>query len=623
MQIKYKLSNVLFEDTERAIQHPLLYVRAAMPVLLEKESGNILLTGASTFDFTTYFNSFSLEKWKKYTVIQNVYLHVEYMGAPFDLTLNGSNPFSIHPDPIAGSTQAVGTTESMETLEIELPFDSDDVIVGFSVTTEGSLTLGNCYYYALIDESILHPVNLAIATTTFRKEEFITGNLEMIQDKLLSSDEPIADHLWVHVVDNGRSLDVDALSTDRIFIHPNGNSGGSGGFARGMIEALRQDPTITNVLLMDDDISINPESILRTFVLLTLLNDEYKDAFINGAMLDFEIADVQHEDIGSITVDGRFAPVKPPLKVSSFRDIVINETIEIPEDAAHRTYSAWWYCCIPASTIMREGLPLPIFVRGDDSEYGMRCQPKIITMNGICVWHLNFYAKYSGGMDLYQPIRNTLIAQATTGMAKDADLMGNYKRNFVKELRKFNYTDAELMLSAIEDFMKGPDFIAKPIAEERFMWANKAAEQKIPFDELQKQLDELGIDLDLNKLTIADVKWDTPRSRTDRAYDLITKNGQKTIFAKDTKGVAVIGVESWDYPAGKIHMKDTVIAIDPYNRKGVLRRRDAKRFKEIMKRYKEDMAYYKKNKRRIESDYAAKRDMLTSFDFWKDYLGID
>lgn len=38
-------------------------------------------------------------------------------------------------------------------------------------------------------------------------------------------------------MDNGRSLDVEGLSGGGVFIHPNPNVGGSGGFARGMIES--------------------------------------------------------------------------------------------------------------------------------------------------------------------------------------------------------------------------------------------------------------------------------------------------------------------------------------------------------------------------------------------------
>lgn len=44
-----------------------------------------------------------------------------------------------------------------------------------------------------------------------------------------------------------------------------------------------------------------------------------------------------------------------------------------------------------------------------------------------------------------------------------------------------------------------------------------------------------------------------------------------------------------------IHNENVIIAIDWATRKGVIRVKDAKRYKEVMKRYKRDMAYYKKH----------------------------
>ena len=40
---------------------------------------------------------------------------------------------------------------------------------------------------------------------------------------------------------------------------------------------------LTHVLLMDDDVVMQPESIYRTYRILSLLKDEYKDSFVGGA----------------------------------------------------------------------------------------------------------------------------------------------------------------------------------------------------------------------------------------------------------------------------------------------------------------------------------------------------
>ena len=73
--------------------------------------------------------------------------------------------------------------------------------------------------------------------------------------------------------------------------------GGAGGFTRDLIEILEHNDIfqITHILLMDDDIVIEPESLVRTFMLLCLLREEYLDAFIGGAMLRLDRQYIQVE----------------------------------------------------------------------------------------------------------------------------------------------------------------------------------------------------------------------------------------------------------------------------------------------------------------------------------------
>lgn len=60
-------------------------------------------------------------------------------------------------------------------------------------------------------------------------------------------------------------------------------------------------------------------------------------------------------------------------------DVVRNE-YNLPMD-----YNGWWYCCVPLAEQFR-GFPLPVFIHGDDIEYGLRFDGNIMTMNGIGVW---------------------------------------------------------------------------------------------------------------------------------------------------------------------------------------------------------------------------------------------
>jgi hypothetical protein len=274
--------------------------------------------------------------------------------------------------------------------------------------------------------------------------------------------------------------------------------------------------------------------------------------------------------------------------------------------------------------IKEEGLPLPVFVRCDDAEYGTRCHRELITMNGLCIWHMSFHVRYNAAVERYQTTRNTMIAQCTTGFAPNSDFMHELHNNIRLELKKFGYTNAKLCLDAFEDFLKGPKFIAQPgAAEESFMRANRDKEALVSFDELQQQAESLHIDgFDVNDITRQIVDGDRPRTVPQRLQDYITNNGQRWMKTEG-EGYAVIPLLGWVYPAGVIRGKKHLIVIDWYNKKDAIRTKDAHEYQQVVQRYERDLRYYKRNINRLRAEYAAARDELTSVAYWKHYLQMD
>ena len=134
-----------------------------------------------------------------------------------------------------------------------------------------------------------------------------------------------------------------------------------------------------------------PESLIRTFNLLSLARGKYKDAFINGAMLSLEDPIRQFEDVSHVVDTAVYARLKQDLDVSKLSDILLNERQDIEVSKA---YGAWWYSCIPVEAILKNGLPVPFFIRCDDVEFGMRNNPVYMTMDGICVWHASFEGRF-------------------------------------------------------------------------------------------------------------------------------------------------------------------------------------------------------------------------------------
>lgn len=619
-----KFANILLETNPRSVAYPALYCRSDHPVIFNEAQGEWEMYGAGTFDFSTYFNSLSVRKLKQFTKAKSFTLHLELKGAACEVQQTMGDAFAHDPIEVEGVHRGLSASRQWQSVDMPLTITDDMVIVGFIIKTEGSVDIRNSYYELEIDGD-LNDVELVLSTTTFKKEAFIERNIGLVKEQIVESADPIAKHFHMYVMDNGRTLDAEKLTSDRITVIPNDNVGGAGGFTRGMITAMEQDPKATNILLMDDDVAVSPESIKRTYNLLRILKEEHREDMVSGAMLNYEVGEDQWEDIGNMTPQGTFAGCKPGMRLTLFEDLIYNEMFTPTKWQRNNMYAAWWYCCIPISVIEKNGLPLPVFVRCDDAEYGIRCKTGFITMNSLCVWHMSFFERYNAAVERYQTTRNTMIAQATCGMAPDADFMKELYNNIRLELKKFGYANAELCLDAFEDFLKGPEFIKKPgQSEKSFMVANRNKEQLVDFETLQSRADQ---DPELAGFSIKNVDrqlidGDKSRSLAERLEDLITDNNQRYI-KKDGAGYAVIPLQGWLYPAGAIRGKHKLVVLDWYNRKGTIRTKDVQRYQKIKKRYMRDLKYYKANINRLRKEYAAARAELTSVEYWKNYLKMD
>lgn len=621
----FKIANILLSEDPQFLGSPAMLCHSTRP-WLAANNGEWLLKGPGTHDFTTFFNALSVQKWREYTVAQDYVLHLEVKGAACTFVQTYANAFSYYSTPVEGSELAIPASDDWQTFDIDLQVVPTNVLVAFQLTCEGDIYLKNSYYAAKVDQAQVREVELALCTTTFKKEAYITRNIGLVKKEILGSDELIAKHFNMHVVDNGRTLDADALASERVTVHPNDNAGGAGGFARGMIEAMGQSPVATHVLLMDDDVLISTESIKRTYNLLCLLNDEYKDAFVSGAMMNMDEPYIRWEDMGFMAWFGGCRPLKPTMRMDVLHDVVNNESFDIPsyiegwEDQSQH-YAAWWFCVIPMTQIKKNGLPMPVFVRFDDVEYSLRCKPKFITMNGICIWHMSFHLRYNAAQERYQTTRNQLIDAYTWDFAPLSNFNKQIKEAFEMEVTKFNYTNAALLLDGLEDFLKGPEWIMQPVAQKAFMDANKHAEKLVPFEDAKEELEKLGVDV--NELTDWKITRDWPLSRTQNFIWNRTQNGNVGATSYTKKGkVVVVDAVGWALPRARLMHAETVVAVDVPNCKVAIRHLDREKYQEVKARFDKDMRELRSRDKELKKAYSSKAKEMTSVEFWKKYLGI-
>ena len=624
--VTFKLANILFSRSQQFCGAPTLLCRTTGAWELGKEEGTVVFTEPGRYDFTTFFNAFPIKKWKKYTSASIFRVHLEVQGSPCSFVQTRADSFSRYSEPIDGTRMELPASNTWQVIDAELACGPRDSLISFMLDCEGGIELRNCYYYAEVEEATIRPVELALCTTTFKKEAYILRNIDLIKSEILSSDNAIAGHFHAHIVDNGRTLDVKALSDEHVAIHPNDHVGGAGGFARGMIEALEQKPKATHVLLMDDDVVISPESIIRTYNLLSLVCDEYVDAFLGGSMMSIDEPSDLYESMGFMRFDGVCDRMHPTMHMDVLHDVAAVDEFDIPSYLPgcadqNQNYFAWWYCVIPVTQVERHGLPMPFFVRYDDVEYSRRCKPKFMNMIGICVWHSPFFMRYSGASERYQTTRNAFIAQYANNFAPLSDFEGMVNKAFFLEITRFNYDHAALVVRGLEDFLKGPEWIMAPVAQQAFMDANRTAEKMRPISELEDELRSLGVDLD--KITDWMIYRDAPTSKKVRAISRLTYNGHRGPKSFIIPGkVAVIDAFDFEHGLGKLPQAEVVVAIDIPNRQASIRYRDFKRFDELHSRFRSLIKELHRRDAELKRAYSEAFPKMTSVAFWKEYLGI-
>ena len=556
-------------------------------------------------NFDTYFNYLSVDKWKKYTCAQTFQLNLQMQGT-FTIELFSVYKTSKYPNFQTLAEYQYSLLEK-SWIVIDIP-QTDAPIVAFSISTLSNTFFYQGNYSASVYEEDLQEVNLSLVSTTFKKEQFILRNIELIKEKLLGSSSELNNHLFVHVVDNGRTLDPQAIEQENLKVYLNMNVGGSGGFTRGMLEALKMDIPQTHVLLMDDDIILEPESIIRAYHLLRMVKKEYQHHFISGAMFDYDIRERQYEDIGFVHIeDASYGPVKPSFDMRRLNYILENECLG--DNHPENTYAGWWFCCIPTVKIKENGFPLPLFVRGDDVEFSIRNHAEFITLNGICVWHVGFAGKFNAAMELYQVHRNSLIIQSASQICQEIDFIKRIKIMFWKEITRFAYNNAEQLLDAVDDYLRGPDLIFSPNGENILKEHAEKNDRLIPLSELRKTI----------KIPDEDPYGHIKLNYLSKLLYILTINGHLLPGFLLKKRAAAIAYD-WHFVPGKNFLRKNLVAINPGENTGCMRTINRKKAFQLIKRYFVLMSRYKREKEKVAQKFRESLSVFSSENFWLNYL---
>jgi len=360
--------------------------------------------------FGTYFNAFPASYWRASTTLDGVVLEVE---------TSGEGQVIVYRSNARGVIQKVdgAAVSGSATSRFELPFTyfADGGWYWFDLMgEEADFALVEAGWYAPAGSAPTTGAagSVSIAITTLNRAEYCVKLLTDIGEK--PDVAALLDH--VYVTDQGTQKVADQpafpraqeLLGEKLRVIDQANLGGSGGFSRGMYETLKEGAS-DYVLVMDDDITLEPESIRRA---VKFADYARTPTIVGGHMFDMYDKSKLHAYAEGFDMHNfMWGPVTPTRHDFSASNLRQTRWMHRRVDAE---YNGWWMCLIPVSTIKRIGLSLPVFIKWDDAEYALRAKEvgvPTVTLPGAAVWHVSWVDKDdSQDWQAFFHARNRLIA---------------------------------------------------------------------------------------------------------------------------------------------------------------------------------------------------------------------
>src|SRR6185312_4389296 len=369
---------------------------------------------------------------------------------------------------VSGAPVSSGDSDEPAVVEFEIDLDpfEDGGWIWFDITTNSKVTVHSAGWYAPVPAP--GRANVAVGIPTFNRPADCVNALAAL------TSDPLVEAVIgaVIVCDQGTKKAVDhpgfaaaaAPLGNRLSLHNQPNLGGSGGYSRVMYEALKN-TDCEQILFMDDDIRIEPDSVLRA---LAMSRFAKVPTLVGGQMLNLQEPSHLHV-MGEIVkqenfmwtnalnteYDHNFA--KYPLAAEEEpRSKLLHRRIDVD-------YNGWWMCMIPRQVAEELGQPLPLFIKWDDADYGLRAAEHgygTVTLPGTAIWHMAWSDKDDAiDWQAYFHLRNRLVVAA---LHWDGDIRGLVRRHLkatLKHLLCLEYSTVAVQNKAMDDFLAGPERI--------------------------------------------------------------------------------------------------------------------------------------------------------------------
>ncbi len=444
-----------------------------------RERLSLRLDKGASAHTNTYFGRFAASYWQRWTTVTEVEVamtlevadraHIRLAASDIaghrriidsadvssDARLNGQGP----KEAARVTTQGLRSGGIQHRVVLRAPLDQ--YVDGGALWLEfdavgGELGISELAWSAPAPERV-RP--LAIAICTFNRAEDCAHTVAA-----LASDPVVLSALTaVYVVDQGTDLvenrplyqETAPRFGEKLHYIRQPNLGGAGGFTRGLYEASAPgsfaDSEHADIILMDDDILCEPETVVR---LQAFANLTVEPTLVGAQMLFLLNPDYLNVGAEEVHLNELEHGQKVPKALRNTSMLKRNQERRV--DAG---YNAWWTCLIPAEVVDRIGLPVPIFFQWDDVEYGIRAREAgfvTVTLPNAAVWHADFYWKDYDDWARYFSMRNSLIVGSMHTDLDPKAVTRQLFRTLAEHLVAMQYGLVHTTLQGIEDFLKGP-----------------------------------------------------------------------------------------------------------------------------------------------------------------------
>ncbi len=412
--------------------------------------GTFHLSPGGRLEGDTYFNAFFLDFWRHRASIERIGVTCRASGA-LRLRLVGHLA--------GGQTRRLAVWDHPGEVEVSLRWVWNAAVAGdvvrLSLSVEALSEARVAEIAFVTNRAPWREVRLAVGLVTHDREALFEPTVRALAD--LGAVMP--DLTRVHVVNHGAPFQGDALRQllqDPLFhVVDQPNLGGCGGFARAMVEAMEAEEAATHLLLMDDDILLDPRIVARAAAFAAHAS---ADVVVGGQAIELERPTRLQE------AWGRLGENWLPRMEGSHLDLTAPDALRFWDHCPEVHYNGWWFSLMPMRAIRSCGLPTPIFLRGDDIEYGLRLRAAgvpTVPLPGLGVWHASVRYKHVGIVQYYD-LRNGLIAAATHPDLAPPPTALQVLGWAMHHLLVHRYRAAAASLMAVADFMAGPEVALRP-----------------------------------------------------------------------------------------------------------------------------------------------------------------